>query len=162
MSCNIGCRLGSDPSWLWLWPATIALIGLLAWEPPYAADATLKKPKKNFFLLTLIGYIILHPKLPKMYQMTNKDKFISNTQYRLCIKCIVNKVYYTCQRRKLVMVRGRGIKESFFRWILLSVPFFPTNFPPFGGANRSLAIKLHLKLSNNTKNAFGELQNTWK
>ena len=48
MSCGVGGRHGSDPTWLWLWCrlATPALIGLLAWEPPYAAGVTLKK-KKN-------------------------------------------------------------------------------------------------------------------
>ena len=35
--------------WLWLWPEAVALIGLLAWEPPYAAGAALKckKDKKT-------------------------------------------------------------------------------------------------------------------
>ena len=34
------CRRGSDPAllWLWLWLAAVALIQLLAWEPPYALD----------------------------------------------------------------------------------------------------------------------------
>ena len=31
--------------WLWLWLAAIALIQLLAWEPPYAAGVVLKKDK---------------------------------------------------------------------------------------------------------------------
>ena len=38
--------------WLWLWLAATALIGPLAWEPPYAMDAALEekerqKKKKN-------------------------------------------------------------------------------------------------------------------
>ena len=33
--------------WLWLWPAAAALIGPVAWEPPDAAGATLKRPKKK-------------------------------------------------------------------------------------------------------------------
>ena len=38
VSCGVGCRRGSDPALLWLWrrPAATALIGPLAWEPPYA------------------------------------------------------------------------------------------------------------------------------
>ena len=55
MSCGVGCRRGSDPTlmwlplWLWLWhrPAAVALIGPLAWEPPYATGAALKKQKEE-------------------------------------------------------------------------------------------------------------------
>ena len=49
MSCGVGRRCGSDLAWLWLWrrPAAVALIGPLAWEPPYATGATLKKKKKK-------------------------------------------------------------------------------------------------------------------
>ena len=47
MSCGVGCRQGSDPELLRLWcrPVAIALIGPLAWEPPYAAGAALEKAK---------------------------------------------------------------------------------------------------------------------
>ena len=53
MSCGVGHRRGSDPVLLWLWrrPATTALIRPLAWEPPHAAGAALKKINlilKNF------------------------------------------------------------------------------------------------------------------
>ena len=36
-----------DPPLLWLWcgPAATAPIGLLAWEPPHASDAALKRQK---------------------------------------------------------------------------------------------------------------------
>ena len=58
MSCGVGCRHGSDPALLWLWhrPVATALIGPLAWEPPYAAGAAqeiattttkTKRPKKK-------------------------------------------------------------------------------------------------------------------
>ena len=49
MSCGIGHRGGSDPALLWLWHrlAATALIGPLAWEPPHAADAALKRGKKK-------------------------------------------------------------------------------------------------------------------
>ena len=42
-------RRGSDLAWLWLWcrPAATALIQLLAWEPPYASGAALKKRQKG-------------------------------------------------------------------------------------------------------------------
>uniref|UniRef100_A0A8D1X3J3 WASP actin nucleation promoting factor n=1 Tax=Sus scrofa TaxID=9823 RepID=A0A8D1X3J3_PIG len=41
MSCGVGRRRGSDPTWLWLWcrPGATALIRPPAWEPPYAAGA---------------------------------------------------------------------------------------------------------------------------
>ena len=47
MSCGVGCRCGSDPALLWLWRrlAATALIGLLAWEPPYAVGTVLKGQK---------------------------------------------------------------------------------------------------------------------
>ena len=47
MSCGVGGRHDSDPELLWLWCrlAAIAWIQPLAWEPPCAADAALKKKK---------------------------------------------------------------------------------------------------------------------
>ena len=49
MSCGVGCRRGLDPAllrlWLWLWLAATALTGPLAWEPPYAEGAALKRQK---------------------------------------------------------------------------------------------------------------------
>ena len=49
MSCGVGGRRGSDPSLLWLWckPASAALIRPLAWEPPYAMGAALKKKERK-------------------------------------------------------------------------------------------------------------------
>ena len=43
MSDGIGHRLSLDLTLLWLRPVAIALIQPLAWEPPYAMGATLKK-----------------------------------------------------------------------------------------------------------------------
>ena len=47
LSCGVGRRFGSDPTLLWLWRrlAAVALIGSLAWEPPYAVGAALKIQK---------------------------------------------------------------------------------------------------------------------
>jgi len=47
MNCGVGCRLGSDLALLWLWCrlAAVALIRLLAWEPPNVVGATLKRQK---------------------------------------------------------------------------------------------------------------------
>ena len=49
MSYGIGRKLGLDLALLWLRhrPATTAPIRPLAWEPPYARGAALKKKKKN-------------------------------------------------------------------------------------------------------------------
>ena len=49
VSCGVGQRRGSDPTLLWLWRrlAATAPIGPLAWEPPYAARAALKRPKEK-------------------------------------------------------------------------------------------------------------------
>ena len=49
MSCGVGCRHGLDLALLWLWCrlAVVAPIGPLAWEPPYATGAVLKKRKKD-------------------------------------------------------------------------------------------------------------------
>ena len=51
--CELWCRsqmqLGSHIALLWLWCRLVATaaIGLLAWEPPYAAGVALKRPKKK-------------------------------------------------------------------------------------------------------------------
>ena len=45
MSCGVGCRRGSDPVLLWLWPTAVAPIRPLAWESPYAVGVALKKKK---------------------------------------------------------------------------------------------------------------------
>ena len=47
MSCGVGRRRGLDLVLLWLWctPAAVAPIRSLAWEPPYAVGAALKRQK---------------------------------------------------------------------------------------------------------------------
>ena len=53
MSCGVGGRRGSDPALLWLWHRSVAVAPVqpLAWEPPHASGAALKrkqnKPTKN-------------------------------------------------------------------------------------------------------------------
>ena len=49
MSWGVGRRHNLDPAWLWLWcrPAATGLIGPLAWEPPHAAGAALKRQDKR-------------------------------------------------------------------------------------------------------------------
>ena len=49
MSCGVGHRCGLDLASLWLWsrPAATAPIGPLAWEPPYAMGAALKRQNNN-------------------------------------------------------------------------------------------------------------------
>ena len=49
MSHGVGHRCGLDPALLCLWHrlAAVALIGPLAWEPPHAVGAALKRQKKN-------------------------------------------------------------------------------------------------------------------
>ena len=49
MSCGVGHRCGLDLMLLWLWCRLtgVALIGPLAWEPPYATGVAPQKAKKN-------------------------------------------------------------------------------------------------------------------
>ena len=49
MSYGVGHRHGSDLALLWLWcrPEAVALIQPVAWEPPYAMSAALKRKKKK-------------------------------------------------------------------------------------------------------------------
>ena len=68
MSCGIGRRLSSDLTFLWLWYrlAAITLIWPLAWEPPYAMSAALKRPqkKRELFVFGVLTF-------PMMYFVTN-------------------------------------------------------------------------------------------
>ena len=70
MSCGVGHRNGSDPALLWLWckPAAVALIRSLAWEPPCAAGAALKRKREENTLFKNI-YIKTHSilQLPEGY-----------------------------------------------------------------------------------------------
>ena len=49
MSCGVGRSHGLDPALLWLWrrPGAVAPMRPLAWEPPCASGAALKRKKKK-------------------------------------------------------------------------------------------------------------------
>ena len=49
VTCGIGHRHGLDPVllWLWLWPAAVAPIGPLVWDPPYVLGVALKSKSKT-------------------------------------------------------------------------------------------------------------------
>ena len=49
MSCGIGCRQGTDLTFLWLWLRPVARVPIqpLTWDPPYAMDVALKDKNKN-------------------------------------------------------------------------------------------------------------------
>ena len=63
MSCGVGGRRGSDVALLWLWHRLVATAQIrpLAWEPPYATGAALKKDKrpKNIKIKKVKLYSIL-------------------------------------------------------------------------------------------------------
>ena len=56
MSCGVGRRHGSDLVLLWYRLAAVALIRLLACEPPYATGVALKSKKIFFKILNNIVY----------------------------------------------------------------------------------------------------------
>jgi len=70
MSCDVGRRCSLDPllPWLWCRPAGVAPIQPLAWEPPYAVDADLKrqrtkKKKKRMYIQVYLNHFVIHLKL---------------------------------------------------------------------------------------------------
>ena len=65
MTCGVGHRHGSDPTWLWRRPASVAPIRPLAWEPPYATGVGLKKKNKNKTLESS-GRILIHQGNPEL------------------------------------------------------------------------------------------------
>ena len=60
MSCGVGRRGGLDLALLWLWcrPAAAVPIRPLAWNPPYAAGAALKRPEKKLQKIVTSTYLI--------------------------------------------------------------------------------------------------------
>ena len=76
MNCGVGHRSSSDP--MLLWPDVMvapALIGPLAWEPPYAESSALKK--KNQKTKQLIAGICLNVSQSKNNHHHNK-KLVSS------------------------------------------------------------------------------------
>ena len=69
MSCGVGHRHGSDPTLLWLWlrPEATPWIRSLAWEPPYAAGAALKRHTFVFCFLREI-YVYLQYLMSPLFQ----------------------------------------------------------------------------------------------
>ena len=61
-------RLGSELLWLWCRPVATALIGPLAWEPPYATGAAQKtaKKKKKLTFKNQLHFCILTMKYKKI------------------------------------------------------------------------------------------------
>ena len=103
VSCGVGRRCGLNLSWLWLWrrPAAAALIRPLAWEPPYASGAVLKKQtnKQNVYQslasdsdnvrkinLHLLKYIrmVNHRNLGTLFFITNVACGSSCDDYSVC------------------------------------------------------------------------------
>ena len=69
MSCGIGGRRGLDLAFLWLWhrPEATAPIQPLAWEPPYAVAAALKRQK-------IFKKIKIKSLFPKFQFLTEKQR----------------------------------------------------------------------------------------
>ena len=69
MSCGVGLRHGLDLALLWLWhrPAATALIGPLAWEPPYATGAALKRFKKKNYVFKFINFWFLYNQIYQFF-----------------------------------------------------------------------------------------------
>ena len=71
VSCGIGHRHGSDPTFLWLWcrPAAAAPIQPLAWEFPCVVSVALKRrKKKKFWKLQFFHSLILYYQLEIIYK----------------------------------------------------------------------------------------------
>ena len=70
MNCGVDRRHGSDLVLLWLWHrlAASALIRPLAWEPPYAEGATLKRQKKSAMRKT---FVYIYPNYLQAFYMSH-------------------------------------------------------------------------------------------
>ena len=87
MSCGVGCRRVSDPALLWLWcrPAATALIGPLAWEPPYCHRCGPKKTitKKDYFELIIFKKLeVLEEALKTKRLPLVRDIYIKRNLYK--------------------------------------------------------------------------------
>ena len=87
MSYGVGRRGSSDLVWLWCRPAAAAPIRPLAWEPPYATGAALKKKKKS---LTAAAGVTAEVRVPYLAQCGGlKDPVLQQLWHRcdLCHRC---------------------------------------------------------------------------
>ena len=71
MGCDIGHRRGSDPMLLWLWyrPVATALIGPLAWEPPYAMGTALEKAKDKIIIIIMMMMMMKTLQIQKLLRI---------------------------------------------------------------------------------------------
>ena len=71
-----------DPTllWLWLWRrlAATVLIGPLAWEPPYAAGAALKRQKGKKNYMYIFPKLAQHCKSTIIKNIPHSSSFIKN------------------------------------------------------------------------------------
>ena len=109
MSCGAGHRHGSDPVLLWLWcrPAATTPTGSLAWEPPYATGAALKK----------------RPKTEKLENMRNGSRLPSSV---LSLKFSLNNLIlrgkhthtHTERKAKKIWLNPLGMSTFYANWSL--------------------------------------------
>ena len=101
MICGVGRNRGSDPEllWLWLWRRRAATvpIGPLAWEPPCAAGAALKRQKTKQNKKRIHEFIVIlmrerkHPLFTKECQQTHAKGMGRLRNHHL----IINNVNYS-------------------------------------------------------------------
>ena len=86
MSCGVGHRHGLNPALLWLWhgPAATAPIRSLAWEPPCAMGAALKRQKQTKKTM----HQTLQFKQCKIYL----EKYLRNTRQLSCLAVCLLKI----------------------------------------------------------------------
>ena len=86
MSYGVRHRRSLDPALLWLWHrlATTAQIGPLAWEPPYATGAALKRKKK--VVITIFPYLTVYSRgMDKVPCTVERPHSLSILNIRVCI-----------------------------------------------------------------------------
>ena len=87
MSCGVGHRCGLDLVLLWMWcrPAATALIGPLAWEPPYALGTALKRlkdqKKKEIIKVVMQAFQVKHRNIKLAY---NVNSSVAKAKSGLC------------------------------------------------------------------------------